>query len=204
MPLTPGVRLGPYEIQAPLGAGGMGEVYKARDTRLDRTVAVKVLPEQLARDPQFRERFEREARAVSSLEHPNICPLYDVGEASGTAFLVMQFLEGETLAAKRELSQTDALDIAHQVALGLEAAHEHGIVHRDLKPANVFITRDGTAKILDFGLAKGSSGSGGSGGRAGFEALSMSPTVVGGTLAGVILGTIVEPRDCAEPRTDRE
>src|SRR5438046_1578094 len=124
MPLTAGSRFGPYEIQTPLGAGGMGEVYKARDTRLDRTVAIKVLPETLAGDPQFRERFDREARAVSALEHPNICPLYDVGDADGTAFLVMQYLDGETLAQRiggRPVGE--ALDIARQIALGLEAAH---------------------------------------------------------------------------------
>src|SRR5215471_14862696 len=154
--LTAGTRLGPYEIVALLGAGGMGEVYKARDTRLDRTVAVKVLPEALARDPQFRDRFEREARSISQLAHPNICTLYDVGDTAGTAFLVMEYLEGETLASriqKGPLDVGDAVRISIEVASALDVAHRAGIVHRDLKPANVMLTRSG-AKLLDFGLAK--------------------------------------------------
>src|SRR6266850_6202164 len=136
----------------------MGEVYKARDTRLDRTVAIKVLPETLAADPQFRERFDREARAISQLTHPHICPLYDVGEQQGTAFLVMEYLEGEALADRLKtgaLPLDDALEIAIQIADALSAAHRHGIVHRDLKPGNVMLTRAG-AKLLDFGLAKAS------------------------------------------------
>jgi Tol biopolymer transport system component len=156
MPLRPSTRLGPYEIQSALGAGGMGEVYRARDTRLDRTVAIKVLSDGLAGDPQFRERFAREARAISSLEHPNICTLYDVGEQDGTAYLVMQYLEGETLSdrlSRGELPVQDAVQIAVQIAGALDAAHRAGVVHRDLKPGNIMLTKGG-AKLLDFGLAK--------------------------------------------------
>ena len=154
--LTAGTRLGPYEIQSPLGHGGMGEVYRARDTRLDRIVAIKVLPGHRAGDPQFRERFEREARAVSSLNHPNICVLYDIGNDGGTAYLVMECLEGETLAARLErgpLPVADALRYAIEIASALDAAHHRGVVHRDLKPGNIMLTKSG-AKLLDFGLAK--------------------------------------------------
>jgi len=163
MPLSAGTKLGPYEILAPIGAGGMGEVYKARDTRLERTVAVKVLPPHLASDSQFRERFEREAKSISSLNHPNICALYDIGEApgagagaSGVLYLVLEYLEGETLAArlgKGPLPAPDALKIASEIAGALDKAHRQGIVHRDLKPGNVMLTKTG-AKLLDFGLAK--------------------------------------------------
>ena len=152
MPLTSGARLGPYEVIAPLGAGGMGEVYKARDMRLDRTVAVKVLPPALAEDPEFRHRFDREARTISQLSHPHICTLYDVGDG----FLVMEYLEGETLAdriGRGALPVNEALRIAIQVADALDKAHHAGIVHRDLKPANVMLTRAGV-KLLDFGLAR--------------------------------------------------
>src|SRR6266581_2174996 len=142
MTLSAGTRLGPYEILAPIGAGGMGEVYRARDTRLDRIVAVKLCAE------QFNERFEREARAVAALNHPNICTLYDVGPN----YLVMEYIEGPTLAGPIPLA--DALPIARQIAEALEAAHEKGIVHRDLKPANIKLTADGKVKVLDFGLAK--------------------------------------------------
>ncbi len=167
MALTVGMRFGPYEILAPLGAGGMGEVYRASDTRLHRTVAIKVLPATLAADRQFRERFAREARSISSLNHPNICALYDVGEADGGAggpgspFLVMEYLDGETLAsrlARGPMPVDDALAIASEIAGALEAAHRQGVVHRDLKPGNVFLVRrpaaSATAKLLDFGLAK--------------------------------------------------
>jgi Tol biopolymer transport system component len=161
MPLTAGTRLGPYEILLPLGAGGMGEVYKARDTRLDRTVAVKVLPAALAADPEFKARFEREAKSISALNHPHICTLHDVGESAGTSFLVMEFLEGETLADRLKrgpLPVAEALELAVQMAGALDKAHRQGIVHRDLKPANVFLVRGapGTpaCKLLDFGLAK--------------------------------------------------
>jgi len=156
MALSAGDRLGPYEIIAAIGAGGMGEVYRARDTRLDRTVAVKVLPAHTADRPDVRQRFEREARAVSALNHPHICTLHDVGQQAGTDYLVMEFLEGETLAdrlAKGALPMELALRLATQVADALDRAHRTGITHRDLKPGNIMLTKDG-AKVLDFGLAK--------------------------------------------------
>src|SRR5947209_3095380 len=156
MPLTPGSRLGPYEIQSALGAGGMGEVYKACDTRLDRTVAIKILPGSLAADPQFRERFDREARAISQLTHAHICTLHDVGEHDEIAFLVMEYLEGETLAdrlKKGALPLDETLTFGVQIADALSIAHRAGIVHRDLKPANIMLTKSG-ATLLDFGLAK--------------------------------------------------
>jgi eukaryotic-like serine/threonine-protein kinase len=151
------MKLGPYEIQSLLGAGGMGEVYRARDTRLDRTVAIKILSKGLAETPEVRQRFEREARAVSSLNHPHICALYDVGNQDGIEYLVMEYLEGETLAARIEkgsLPSADLLRYASQIADALDKAHRQGIVHRDLKPGNVMLTKAG-AKLLDFGLAKG-------------------------------------------------
>jgi eukaryotic-like serine/threonine-protein kinase len=149
-------RLGPYEILAPLGAGGMGEVYKARDTRLDRTVAIKVLPASISTDPEFRSRFDREARAIAALNHPHICTLHDVGHQDGVDFLVMEYLEGQTLAdrlTKGAVPLDQALTIAIAIAEALEKAHRQGIVHRDLKPGNVMLTKSG-AKLLDFGLAK--------------------------------------------------
>jgi len=155
MALSPGSRLGPYQIVAPLGAGGMGEVYRALDTRLDRAVAIKILPEALAADPQFRERFDREARAISQLDHPHICALYDVGEHDGTAYLVMQHLDGETLAERLQqgpLLVEQALQFGIQIAEALARAHRAGIIHRDLKPGNIMLTKSG-AKLLDFGLA---------------------------------------------------
>src|SRR5580693_2258328 len=157
MPLTSGTKLGPYEIQSPLGAGGMGEVYRARDTRLDRTVAIKVLTEGLESAPEVRQRFDREARAVSSLNHPHICALYDVGHQNGIDYLVMEYLEGQTLAARIEkgpLPTPELLRTASQIADALDKAHRRGIIHRDLKPGNVMLTKSG-AKLLDFGLAKG-------------------------------------------------
>ena len=156
MALSPGTRLGPYEIVAPLGAGGMGEVYKARDMRLNRTVAIKVLPPDVAADPDRRARFEREARAVAALDHPHLCGIYDVGEVDGTHFLVMPHLEGQTLAARLEkgpLPLDQTLKIAAEIADALDKAHRQGIVHRDLKPANIMLTKTGS-KLLDFGLAK--------------------------------------------------
>lgn len=156
MTLAAGTRLGAYEILGPLGAGGMGEVYKARDTRLDRIVAIKILSPEIASAPDLRERFEREARTVASLSHPHICTLHDVGRQDGTDYLVMEYLEGETLEQrlrKGALPLEQALQIGIQVADALAAAHRAGIIHRDLKPANIMVTRGG-AKLLDFGLAK--------------------------------------------------
>jgi eukaryotic-like serine/threonine-protein kinase len=156
MPLTASTKLGPYQIESLLGAGGMGEVYRARDTRLDRTVAIKILTQGLSDTPEVRQRFEREARAVSSLSHPHICVLYDVGNQDGIEYLVMEYLEGETLAAriaKGPLTTAELLRYAAQIADALDKAHRKGIVHRDLKPANVMLTKTG-AKLLDFGLAK--------------------------------------------------
>ncbi|HUN64404.1 MAG TPA: serine/threonine-protein kinase, partial [Candidatus Sulfotelmatobacter sp.] len=154
--LSPGSKLGPYEILSSLGAGGMGEVYRARDSRLGREVAIKVLPKHLAENVEARQRFEREARAVSSLSHANICPLFDVGSQDGVEYLVMEYLEGETLAArlaKGPLKLEEVQRIGIEISEALEKAHRQGIVHRDLKPANVMLTKGG-AKLMDFGLAK--------------------------------------------------
>ena len=156
MALTPATKLGPYQIESLLGVGGMGEVYRARDTRLDRTVAIKILTQGRTDAPEVRQRFEREARAVSSLSHPHICVLYDVGNHDGIEYLVMEYLEGETLAAriaKGPLPTNELLRYASQIADALDKDHRQGIVHRDLKPANVMLTKSG-AKLLDFGLAK--------------------------------------------------
>jgi len=159
MQVTAGSRLGPYEIVAPIGAGGMGEVYKARDTRLDRSVAIKVLPHSFADNAQLKIRFEREAKTISQLTHPNICTLYDVGNEGGVEYLVMELLEGDTLAdrlARGALPMRDVLRYGREIAAALDRAHRAGVVHRDLKPGNVMITKSG-AKLLDFGLAKGGS-----------------------------------------------
>ncbi|MGA9494671.1 MAG: protein kinase [Terriglobales bacterium] len=156
MALTPGTKLGPYEIQSPLGAGGMGEVYRAKDTRLDRTVAIKVLPAHLSDDPALKQRMEREAKAISALQHSNICTLYDIGSQDGTDFLVMEYLEGQTLAdrlVKGALPLDQVLKIGAEIAQALEQAHQQGVIHRDLKPANIMLTKSG-AKLMDFGLAK--------------------------------------------------
>ncbi len=156
MTLDPGTRLGHFEIVAPLGAGGMGEVYRARDTRLDRTVAIKVLPAHLADTPDARQRFEREARSISALNHPRICALYDVGHQDGIEFLVMEYVEGETLATRLErgpMPLAQVLKCGGEIAEALDKAHRSGVVHRDLKPGNVMLTTSG-AKLLDFGLAK--------------------------------------------------
>src|SRR5258707_13757569 len=155
MRLAPGKQLGPYEITAALGVGGMGEVYRARDTRLERTVAIKILS-QLSSDPGRRQRFEREARAISSLNHPNICTLHDIGHQDGIDYLVMEWVEGETLAKRLEkgpLPVDQVLKVGAQIADALDQAHRSGIVHRDLKPSNIVLTPNG-AKLLDFGLAK--------------------------------------------------
>lgn len=157
MPLASSTRIGPYEIQSPLGAGGMGEVYRALDTRLDRTVAIKILPSSFAADPDRLRRFEQEGRSVAALNHPNILSVHDIGTHDGTPYMVCELLEGETLRERLQgavLSSRRAIEYATQIAQGLAAAHEKGIIHRDLKPENIFITKDGRVKILDFGLAK--------------------------------------------------
>ena len=156
MSLSAGTRLGPYEVLGLIGAGGMGEVYKARDTRLDRTVAIKVLPPDVSGDPERRARFEREAKTVAALNHAHICVLHDVGDHEGQMFLVMEHLAGQTLAERLErgrLPLEQALTVATELAEALSAAHRQGVIHRDLKPANVMLTKSG-AKLLDFGLAK--------------------------------------------------
>ena len=202
MALTSGTRLGPYEIQSPLGAGGMGEVYRARDTRLDRTVAIKVLNAQLVASTELRARFEREAKVISQLQHPNICVLHDVGNEGPIDYLVMEFLQGESLAErlrKGPLPPEQVLTIAIEIADALEKAHRAGVVHRDLKPGNVMLTKSG-AKLLDFGLAKPlgatvASGTGGSSSASVFAAAltqtmpSPSPATPLST-AGAVIGTV--------------
>ena len=186
MSLTPGTRLGPYEIAAPIGAGGMGEVFRARDTRLSRDVAVKVLPPRFAADAEALARFEREAKAVAALSHPNILSIFDFGSADGVAYAVTELLDGEPLRERLKtgaLSSRKATECAIQVAHGLAAAHDKGVVHRDLKPENLFITRDGRVKILDFGLARQDAA-----GPAGSD--SGSPTEAHHTEPGVVLGTV--------------
>src|SRR5262250_379091 len=198
MALTVGTRLGPYEIQSQLGAGGMGEVYRALDSRLDRTVAIKVLASHLSSSPELKQRMEREARAISCLNHPHICQLYDIGSQSGTDFLVMEFLQGETLAERLRrgalpLAETCKVGIA--VAEALSLAHRHGIVHRDLKPGNIMLTASG-AKLMDFGLAKpvglAATGSGSAVPPSFTAAATMSgPSPLSPlTTAGTIVGTI--------------
>ncbi|MDO8630829.1 MAG: protein kinase [Phycisphaerales bacterium] len=187
MPLTPNAKLGSYAIVAPLGAGGMGEVYRAKDSRLDRDVAIKVLPEAFARDPERMARFQREAKVLASLNHPNIAAIYGFEEFEGKRFLVMELAEGETLAERLDrgpIPMRDALEMANGIAIALEAAHEKGIIHRDLKPANVKVTPDGTVKVLDFGLAKAMTGD------ATGTDIANSPTItVEHTRPGVVLGT---------------
>ena len=186
MALSAGTRLGPYEILSPLGAGGMGEVYRAKDSKLKRDVAIKVLPPSLAADPDALARFEREALSVAALSHPNILSIFDFGRHDGISYAVIELLEGETLRAKLDagpVSQKQAVDYALQIAKGLSAAHEKGIVHRDLKPENLFVTKDGHLKILDFGLAKR------------VEAISpgketSAPTASGHTQPGTVMGTV--------------
>jgi Tol biopolymer transport system component len=187
MALTSGTKFGPYEIQSAIGAGGMGEVYRARDTRLGRDVALKILSESFARDPERLRRFEQEARAVAALNHPNILALYDIGSQNGSPYLVSELLEGQTLRemlADCPLPSRKAGDYAAQIASGLAAAHEKGIVHRDLKPENLFITKDGRAKILDFGLAKLTQGPAFGSKDSDGLTLTSSPTQ-----AGLVMGT---------------
>jgi serine/threonine protein kinase len=187
MSLSAGTRLGPYEVLVPLGAGGMGEVYRARDTRLERTVAVKVLPQHLSASAEVRQRFEREAKTISQLSHPHICALYDVGNQDGVEYLVMEYLEGETLAerlVKGPLPLEQTLRYGIEIADALDKAHRQEIVHRDLKPGNVMLTKSGV-KLLDFGLAKAVAPVSPS------SSLSILPTQAGANLTqeGTILGT---------------
>ncbi len=189
MLLAPGTRLGPFEIVAPLGAGGMGEVYRARDTRLGRDVAIKALPSAFSLDPDRLARFEREAKLLASLSHPNVAGIHGLEEVAGARYLVLEFVEGETLAARLArgaLPIDEASEVCRQIAAGVEAAHESGVVHRDLKPGNVMLTASGAVKVLDFGLAKGGAASASSSN----VDLSASPTLTyAATSAGVILGT---------------
>jgi serine/threonine protein kinase len=190
MALAPGTRLGPYTISAPLGAGGMGEVYRATDTNLKRSVAIKVLPESFATDRDRLARFQREAEVLASLNHPNIAAIYGLERSDGTTALVMELVEGPTLAdriAQGPIPVDDALPIAKQIAEALEAAHEQGIVHRDLKPANIKLRPDGTVKVLDFGLAKALEPIAATG-----ADVTASPTIISPALmtgVGLLLGT---------------
>src|SRR5215813_3629598 len=190
MTIQAGSRLGPYEVLAPLGAGGMGEVYRARDTRLDRTVAIKVLPSHLSSSPEIRHRFEREAKTISQLSHPHICALYDVGREGETEYLVLEHLEGETLSdrlGKGALPLEQTLRYGIEIADALDKAHRPGIVHRDLKPGNIMLTKSGV-KLLDFGLAKLAAPTTGV-----MSGVSMLPTTPKGsnlTAEGTILGTL--------------
>src|SRR5229473_3361771 len=185
MALTSGTKLGPYEIQASIGAGGMGEVYRAHDARLDRTVAIKVLPASFSADRDRLQRFAQEARAAAALNHPNILSIFDIGDQQGAPYVVSELLEGETLRDRLRsgpISSRKTIDYAVQVARGLSAAHEKGIVHRDLKPENLFLTNDGRMKILDFGLAKLT--------RPETDAGAEAPTVQVNTEPGQIMGTV--------------
>jgi serine/threonine protein kinase len=195
--LNPGTRLGAYEIVSPLGAGGMGQVYRAHDARLGRDVAIKVLPENFSKDTDRRRRFEQEARATGVLNHPNILSIYDVGTHEDCPYIVSELLEGETLREALNsgaIAPRRALDYAVQMASGLAAAHDKGFVHRDLKPGNVFITKDGRGKILDFGLAKLT--------QAPEENRSELPTIA--SEPGVVLGTVgyMSPEQVRGQRVD--
>ena len=203
MALSSGTKLGPYEIQSLVGAGGMGEVYRAHDSRLDRTVAIKVLPTSFSADHDRMQRFSQEARAAAALNHPNILSIFDIGEQQGAPYVVSELLEGETLRERLRngpVSARKAIDYALQVARGLAAAHEKGIVHRDLKPENIFVTNDGRVKILDFGLAKLTRPEAAGGDDA--------PTVHAVTEPGLIMGTVgyMSPEQvrgqAADPRSD--
>src|SRR5262245_15137612 len=193
MPLGPGTRLGPYEIVSAIGGGGMGEVYRATDTKLKRQIAIKVLTESLAGDPERLARFQREAEVLASLNHPHIAAIYGLEDSTDVKALVMELVEGPTLAeriAQGPIPVDEALPIAKQIAEALEAAHEQGIVHRDLKPANIKLRPDGTVKVLDFGLAKLADPAAAVG--ANPSPLSLSPTITSPALmtgVGVLLGT---------------
>ena len=206
MALTAGTKLGPYEILATLGAGGMGEVYRARDTRLDRSVAIKILPAHLSQNAEAKERFDREARSISSLSHPNICHLYDVGQQDGASYLVMEYLEGETLAdrlCKGPLSLEQVLKTGAEICEGLEKAHCSGVVHRDLKPSNIMLTKTG-AKLMDFGLAKPAAAAIGAGSSSASLATMAQPLTAEGTIVGTfqyMSPEQVEGRD-ADVRSD--
>src|SRR5688572_33472361 len=204
MTLASGARFGPYEIAAQIGVGGMGEVYRARDTKLNRDVALKVLPDSFVNDPDRLARFQREAHVLASLNHPNIAAIYGVEESRGVRALVMELVEGPTLAeriAEGPIPIDEAINIATQIAEALGAAHDQGIVHRDLKPANIKVKPDGTVKVLDFGLAKAvepdASFAGQNVGSANPAALSQSPTITtpAMTQVGVLLGTAAYMRD---------
>src|SRR5579864_258309 len=203
MGLGVGSKLGPYEITGPLGAGGMGEVYRARDTRLSRDVALKVLREAFSCDAERMARFEREAKVLASLNHPNIASIYGFEESNGVRALIMELVEGPTLAeriSRGALPVDEALSVAKQMAEGLEYAHERGIIHRDLKPGNVKVTADGQVKLLDFGLAKALEG------ESAEEELQNSPTLsMAATRAGVLLGTAayMSPEQARGKRVDR-
>ena len=209
MSLSVGQRLGPYEILSALGAGGMGEVYRARDTKLNRDGAIKVLLPAVANDPDRLARFSREAQVLASLNHPNIAHIYGIEDADGVKALVLELVEGEDLAqriARGPIPLDEALPIARQIAEALEAAHEQGIIHRDLKPANIKIRPDGTVKVLDFGLAKALDGPGGSGRSGGPGGLENSPTLsIHATQAGIILGTAayMSPEQAAGKAVDK-
>jgi serine/threonine protein kinase len=207
MALASGTKLGPYEIQAPLGAGGMGEVYRARDTRLDRVVAIKVLPELVAADAERLQRFEREAKAVGALNHPNILSVHDIGVHGGIHYIVTELLEGQTLRKKLSdgpLPSRRAIEYGLQIAQGLAGAHERGVVHRDLKPENLFVTQDGRVKILDFGLAKQNPVAA----PAAADGATLASVDVVVTTPGLVLGTIgyMSPEqvrgDAVDHRTD--
>ena len=203
MTLTSGTKLGPYEIHSSIGAGGMGEVYRARDARLNRDVAIKILPESFSADADRLQRFALECRAAAALNHPNILSIFDIGDVQGAPYVVSELLEGETLRDRLRdgpLSSRKAIDYSRQIASGLAAAHEKGIVHRDLKPENLFITNDGRAKILDFGLAKLT--------RPEADISGDAPTQQIATDAGTVMGTVgyMAPEQVrgkpADPRSD--
>src|SRR5688572_22245910 len=186
MSIAPGSRVGPYEVTSQLGEGGMGVVYRGRDARLQRDVALKVLPDHLSNDPDRLSRFEREAQLLASLNHSNIAQIYGLEQLEGAACIVMELVDGETLAdrlKKGPMPLDEALDVARQIADALGAAHERGIVHRDLKPANIKLAPNGTVKVLDFGLAKAL------GAKSSETSLSMVPTMASGSIVGSIVGT---------------